>query len=69
MKKINTKEITCPFCSLLCDDINVIHDDKRYNVHNLKNKECSKKIEAFNINKKSILLPKINNLMFNMKED
>ena len=68
MKKINIKEITCPFCSLLCDDINVIHDDKKYNVHNLKNKECSKKIEAFNINKKSILLPKIGNKISTFKD-
>ena len=61
MKKKNTKEFTCPFCSLLCDDINVVNTNNQYHVVNLKNKECLKKIESYNINKKSILYPKIFN--------
>ena len=59
MEKKNTKEFTCPFCSLLCDDINVVSTNNKYRVVNLKNKQCLKKIESYNIDKNSYLLPKI----------
>ena len=61
MKKIITKEITCPFCPLLCDDVNITYKNKKFKVNNLKNKECVKKFESFNINNKSALTPKIKN--------
>ena len=61
MKKNITEEITCPFCPLLCDDVSITYDNKKFKVNNLKNKECVKKFESFNINKKSILTPKIKN--------
>ena len=61
MKKNITEEITCPFCPLLCDDVSITHDNKKFKVNNLKNKECIKKFESFNINSKSVLVPKIKN--------
>jgi len=53
-------KIVCPFCSLLCDDIEVSVKNNKFNVINQIPVSCKKKIEYFNINSRSKLLPTIN---------
>ena len=53
----DNKNLVCPFCSLHCDDISVTTDNNSYKV-NEKNNVCSKKIDSYNLNKKSVTLPK-----------
>lgn len=56
----NSIDFTCPFCSLLCDDLKIITDGNKFSVP-LKNSSCAKKIEAYNLNNLSNCVPLIKN--------
>ena len=53
----DNKNLVCPFCSLHCDDVSVTTDNNQYKV-NESNNVCAKKIDTYNLNNKSMLLPK-----------
>ena len=61
MKSNKTQYITCPFCSLHCDDIKIRSDGKSINVISEPIKNCTNKIEYFNLNKRSNLQAKAKN--------
>ncbi len=54
-------DFICPFCSLHCDDIKVTNKNNNFRVTNISNQKCIQKIEQYNLNKKSIIWPKIKN--------
>ncbi len=62
----NTKNLVCPFCSLHCDDIQISTDGNKFNV--IGNASCGKKIESYNINKKSNTLPLMKNKIISLSE-
>ena len=49
MKSDNKRYITCPFCSLHCDDIQVQVENNKFKVVSENIKDCTSKIEYFNI--------------------
>ena len=61
MKSNKTQYITCPFCSLHCDDIKIRSDGKSINVISEPIKNCTNKIEYFNLNKRSNIQAKAKN--------
>ena len=49
MKSDNKRYITCPFCSLHCDDIQVKVENNKFKIVSENIKDCTSKIEYFNI--------------------
>ena len=68
MKSTNKRFITCPFCSLHCDDIEVEINSNKIKVLSEPIKNCTKKIEYFNISDKSNLKPFYKNKSLNYRE-
>ena len=62
IKNNNPKSLVCPFCSIHCDDIVINTNNEKFSLPNTSNVNCSKRIESFNINKKSLLVPRIKNI-------
>jgi formylmethanofuran dehydrogenase subunit B len=63
----NIKNLVCPFCSIHCDDISVSTTNDQYKV-NQKNAVCTKKIESYNLNNKSLVMPMINKKIVKLSE-
>ena len=63
----NIKNLTCPFCSIHCDDISITMTNDQYKV-NQKNTVCAKKIESYNLNTKSIVMPMIGKKVVKLSE-
>ena len=63
----NIKNLTCPFCSMHCDDISVTMKNDQYKVGQ-KNTVCAKKIESYNLNTKSIVMPMIGKKVVKLSE-
>ena len=63
----NIKNLVCPFCSIHCDDISVTTANNQYKV-NHKNTVCAKKIESYNLNNKSLVMPMINKKVVKLSE-
>ena len=63
----NIKNLTCPFCSIHCDDISVTTTNDQYKVDQ-KNTVCAKKIESYNLNTKSIVMPMIGKKVVKLSE-
>ena len=51
--------VTCPFCSIHCDDLNIDVHDNKLEVKNDLLPDCKKRFEQFNYNKNSNVDPKI----------
>jgi len=62
IKNYNPKSLVCPFCPLHCDDIVVSTNNEKFSLPNANNINCGKRIESFNINKRSLLVPRIKNI-------
>ena len=62
IKNNNPKSLVCPFCPLHCDDIVVSTNNESFSLPHTNNVSCSKRIESFNINKRSLLVPRIKNI-------
>ena len=62
IKNNNPKSLVCPFCPLHCDDIVVSTNNEKFSLPNANNINCGKRIESFNINKRSLLVPRIKNI-------
>ena len=62
IKNNNPKSLVCPFCPLHCDDIVINTNNESFSLPNTNNVSCSKRIESFNINKRSLLVPRIKNI-------
>ena len=60
MTKLSCK-IVCPFCSLLCDDVDVSLGKNKFRVNNKGISLCKKKIEFFNNDKNSKLTSLVKN--------
>ena len=65
MKSDNKRYITCPFCSLHCDDIQVEVNNNKFKVISENIKDCTSKIEYFNIKNTSNLTAIIQNKKIN----
>ena len=63
----NIKNLVCPFCSIHCDDISVTTTNDQYKVHQ-KNTICAKKIESYNLNNKSLVMPMIGKKVVKLSE-
>ena len=63
----NIKNLVCPFCSIHCDDISVATTNDQYKVHQ-KNTICAKKIESYNLNNKSLVMPMIGKKVVKLSE-
>ena len=62
IKNNNPKSLVCPFCPLHCDDMVVSTNNEKFSLPNANNINCGKRIESFNINKRSLLVPRIKNI-------
>ena len=62
IKNNNPKSLVCPFCPLHCDDIVVNTNNKKFTLPNTRSVKCSKRIESFNINKRSLFVPRVKNI-------
>ena len=71
MKSDNKRYITCPFCSLHCDDIQVEVNNNKFKIVSENIKDCTSKIEYFNIKKTSNLtaISKYKKINFNTAID
>ena len=61
MKPNSKRYITCPFCSLHCDDIQVEVNNNKFKIISENIKDCTSKIEYFNIKNSSNLSARISN--------
>ena len=68
MKSDNKHYITCPFCSLHCDDIQVEVDKNKFKIVSENIKDCTSKIEYFNIKNTSNLTAIIQNKKINFNK-
>ena len=68
MKPNSKRYITCPFCSLHCDDIQVEVNNNKFKIISENIKDCTSKIEYFNIKNSSNLSARISNKKISFKK-